>query len=165
MKPPRLLVVAILMSSYGCAGWKGLRSAPGTVTPQREERQAETVRDFEDRRDNAQLRAALDRWQQGDAAGCEAMLTAIVKRRPDYTDARLQLGQVLLARGDAADAEVHLRAVLEQQPELAEAHHALALALDATGRSAEASQHLAKAAELEPDNEVYQLTAEFTGER
>src|SRR5947209_167693 len=142
MKRARLVVAAILLSSSGCAGWKNFFPATGAVTPQREQRQADTVRDFEERRDAAQLRAALDRWQQGDPVGCEAMLAAIVKRRPDYTDARLQLGQVLFARGDAPAAEPHLRAVVDQQPELAEAHHALALVLDATGRSEEASQHL-----------------------
>jgi Flp pilus assembly protein TadD len=145
----------------GCAGWES-RLFPPPVTPQREARKTEAVQTFETHRDAAQISAALDRWQSGDAAGCEAMLAAVAARCPDYADARLQLGQVLWSRGDAAAAEPHLRAVLEKQPDRAEAHHALGLLLDGTGRADEARQHFGRALELEPDNEIYRLTCDST---
>jgi Flp pilus assembly protein TadD len=145
----------------GCAGWES-RIFPRPVTPQREARKTEAVQTFETHRDAAQVSAALDRWQSGDAAGCERMLAAVVARCPDYCDARLQLGQVLWSRGDAAAAEPHLRAVLEKQPDCAEGHHALGLLLDGTGRSDEARQHFSLAWELEPDNDIYRLTSEST---
>ena len=152
-----LLAAAFVLS--GCAGWES-RLVPPPVTPEREARKSEALQSFETRRDAMQLSAALDRWRSGDAAGCEAMLTAVVARRPDYNDARLQLGQVLWARGDAAAAEPHLRAVLDQHSRRADAHHALGLLLDGTGRAEEAQTHFAKALELEPANEIYQLTRE-----
>ena len=142
----------------GCAGWKN-KVQPATVTQSREVRAAEAVRDFEDRRDLAQLQAALDRWKQGDAARAEAMLATIVNRRPDYADAQLHLAEVLWSRGDPK-AESHFRAVLQSQPGRAEAHHALGLLLDASSRPDEARQHFTKAAELEPENEIYRLTRE-----
>jgi Flp pilus assembly protein TadD len=155
----RLLLIGLLAAFPGCAGWESRLVAP-PVTPQREARKSEAMQTFETRRDAAQLTAALDRWRSGDAAGCEAMLTALVQRRPDYSDARLQLGQVLWSRGDAAAAEPHLRSVLDKQPDRADAHHALGLMLDGTGRSDEAKQHFARALELEPANEIYQLTCD-----
>jgi len=151
-----LTLVGLLAILAGCAGWKD-RLKPPSVTADREARSAEAIREFEERRDSAQLEAALDRWKQGDAQHAEASLAAIASRRPDHADARLRLAELLWSRGDIA-AEGHLRAVIEMQPNRAEAHHALGLLLDATGRGGEARQHLARAAELEPDNEVYRLT-------
>ena len=151
------MLVGMIVSAAGCAGWES-RLLPGPVTPQREARKSEAVQSFESHRDAAQVSAALDRWRLGDTQGCEAMLTSVVARCPDYADARLQLGQVLWARGEASAAEPHLRAVLDAQPDRAEAHHALGLLLDGTGRADEARKHFARAVELEPDNEVYQLT-------
>jgi Flp pilus assembly protein TadD len=142
----------------GCAGWKQTIQKP-TISENREERATEAVRNFENRRDAAQLEAALDRWRQGNPAMAESMLLAIVKRRPDNYDARMRLAELLWSRSDAA-AEPHLRAVLEAQPARAEAHHALGLLLDGTGRVDEARHHLAKAAELEPENEIYRTTCE-----
>ena len=142
----------------GCAGWKQKVKKPD-LSENREERAAEAVRAFEERRDNAQLSAALDRWKQGDAAAAEAMLTAIIRRRPESNDARMRLAEILWSRGEIG-AEPHLRAVLESEPNRAEVHHALGLLLDGTGRSEEARHHLAKAAELEPENEIYRTTAE-----
>lgn len=156
---PNFVVLASIASVTGCAGWESQWIAP-PVAPQREARKSEALQSFEARRDAVQVSAALDRWRSGDAAACEAMLIAVVTRRPEHADARLQLGQVLWARGDAAAAEPHLRAVLENQPARADAHHALGLLLDGTGRSEEARQHFVKALELEPMNEVYQLTRE-----
>lgn len=159
---PRPFLLGGILLVAGCAGWESHLIAP-SVTPQRAARKTEAVRTFETHRDAAQVSAALDRWQSGDAVGCEAMLAAVVTRCPDYADARLQLGQVLWSRGDAAAAEPHLRAVLEKEPERAEAHHALGLLLDGSGRSDEARQHFSRAWELEPDNDIYRLTSESTG--
>lgn len=156
MNGHRCTTVLLIGLTIGCAGWKPrLLSSP--VTPQREERSADVVREFELRRDAAQLQAALDRWHQGDAHRCETMLAALVARRPNYLEARLRLAEVLWARNDTA-AEEQLRAVLQQEPNRAEAHHALALLLEATGRIDEARGHLATACQLEPHDELYRQT-------
>jgi len=157
----RLVVSLVCLSTAlltGCAGWKQTLQ-PKTAMETREERAKEAVQDFEERRDAAQLEAAVDRWKQQDVGRAEAMLSAIVNRRPDYVEARVLLAEVLWSRNDAS-AESHLRAVLELQPNRADAHHALGLLLDGTGQAEEARQHLSKAAELEPANEVYRETSE-----
>jgi len=141
----------------GCAGLKS-RVASDAVGPQRAARREEAVREFEQRRDVAQLQAALDRWQQQDFAQAEALTTALVTRRPDFAEARLRLGEMLLSRGEAAAAETHLRAALKAEPQRADVHHCLGLALAAAGRSEEARTHFAGAAQLEPDNEIYHQT-------
>jgi len=152
----QIWLCAVLMT--GCAGWKQTLQ-PKTAIETREERAKEALQDFEERRDAAQLEAALDRWKQGDAGRAEAMLSAIVNRRPDYVEARVLLAEVLWSRNDAS-AEQQLRTVLELQPNRADAHHALGLVLDGTERAEEARQHLSKAAELEPANDVYRETSE-----
>ena len=157
------LVLLGLCAMCGCAGWRPTQKS-STLTESREDRSQEAVRDFEERRDAAQLEAALDRWNQGDAARAEAMVAAVVKRKPDYMEARMLLAEILWSRSDAA-AEQHLRAVLESNDGRADAHHALGLVLDATGRSEEARQHLSKAAELEPQNEVYRATCDSLAQR
>jgi len=157
----RLIVFLVTLGAVfmsGCAGWRQSLK-PATLTESREDRAKDAVRGFEERRDAAQLEAALDRWKQGEVSRAEAMLSAIVNRRPDYADARVLLAEILWSRGDAT-AEGHLRAVLATNIGRADAHHALALVLDGTGRAEEARQHLSKAAELEPENEVYRLTSE-----
>ncbi len=162
----RLIVSLILLSlsfMTGCAGWKQALTQT-TLTESREDRADQAVRDFEERRDAAQLEAALDRWKQGDINRAEAMLATIVNRRPDYVNARMLLAEVLWSHGDAA-AESHLRAVLETNQGRADAHHALGLVLDGTHRAEEARQHLNQAAELEPDNEVYRATSESLAAR
>lgn len=149
-------LASLVLLSTGCAGWKKNVQAP-TLTANREERAAEAVREFEEHRDAAQLEAALDRFKQGDVRAAEAMLATIVARRPDHTEARLRLAELLWSRGDLS-AEGHLRAVLQAQPNRAEAHHALGLLLDGTNRGDEARYHFAQAAALDPQNEIYRQT-------
>ena len=156
-------IVVCWFAGTGCAGWKQ-KVKKSDSSDNREERAAEAVRSFEEHRDAAQLSAALDRWKQGDTAMAESALAAIIKRRPNYNEARMRLAEILWSRGDSA-AELHLRTVLETEPNRAEAHHALGLLLDDTGRAGEAHQHLTKAAELEPNNEIYRTTWESLASR
>jgi Tfp pilus assembly protein PilF len=158
-----VLLFVFWFALTGCAGWKQKVKKPDPGE-NREERALEAVRAFEERRDAAQLSAAMDRWKQGDTVKAESALAAIIKRRPDYNEARMRLAEILWSHGDIA-AEPHLRSVLESEPNRAEAHHALGLLLEGAGRSEEARQHLAKAAELEPDNEVYRTTRDSLAAR
>jgi Flp pilus assembly protein TadD len=157
-----VLVVSGLLvigAASGCAGWREKLVPQESVSQTREARAADAVREFEERRDNAQFAAACERIEQGDTARAETMLTSIVKRRPDLVPARLRLAEVLWANHDVG-AETHLRAVLAADGSQAEAHHALGLVLDATNRSVEAREHFQKALELEPENEIYRFTLE-----
>lgn len=152
-----------LVLAGGCAGWRSTAVSPADAAPRVRQsavvRDA-VVRDFEQRRDAAQLAAALDRWQQGDPAAARAMLMSLVERRPDHFEARLRLGELLWSEGDGPAAEDQLRAALALRPEAAEAHHALGLVLWGTGRQAEGRHHLEKAAALAPDNEAYRLACQ-----
>ncbi len=155
-RTPLLCSLTILL--VGCAGWQN-HLAPNSKTdgPSREDRAAEAIREFEERRDVAQYQAALDRCRQGDLARAEQLLSSLVARKPEFFDARLRLAELLSARGEAA-AEVHFQAVLTGQPTNAEAHHAYGLFLNALGRVQEAHEHLAQAAELDPQNEIFKTT-------
>ena len=152
MRSTCLIVGACLLLS-GCAGWRppALSTAP-TVADQRAARRDVAVQAFEQHRDAMQLQAALDRFSQGDYAGCESRLTTLVERRPDYIPARLLLAEIVWSRGDAAAAEQHYLAVLSLDANHAEAHHGLGLLLEETGRTAEAAEHLARAATTTVDS-------------
>ena len=145
----KILACLLLLVAPGCAAWKQAAAPQPTVADQRGVRQDEAIRSFEQHRDQMQLQAALDRFQQGDIAGCESRLQTLVERRPDLTEARLRLAEICWSRGDARAAEGHYLAVLAAQPECAEAHHALGTLLEASGRENEAQHHLQRAAGLQ----------------
>jgi len=48
-----------------------------------------------------------------DLVEAEQNLNSAIQRAPDYFEAHLKLGQLLLARGDTAGAEPHLRKAAE----------------------------------------------------
>ena len=130
-----LCVIGCLLATVGGAGWKQKVKKP-ELTEDRKRAAESAVRDFEKRRDAAQLSAALDRWKQGDAPPLRRLWLRSFRRRPECVDARLRLAEILWSRSDIA-AEPHLRAVLKAEPTRAE-HHALGLLLDGTGRADEA---------------------------
>jgi Tfp pilus assembly protein PilF len=146
MRINALIVASLLLG--GCAGWRPQIAAPGpTIADERAARREAAVQSFESHRDAMQLQAALDRFEQGDYAGCESRLTALVERRPEFIAARLRLAEILWSRGDAAAAEQHFHAVLALVPDCAEAHDGLAMLLDETGRA----ETVANSAELAAD--------------
>lgn len=145
-----LLIVGLLLLA-GCAGWREHLAPQPRVADDREARKAAAVHSFEQQRDAMQLQAALDCFHQGDHAGCESRLLALVERRPDFVPARLRLAEISWSRGDAASAEQHYLAALSQQPDLAEAHHGLGTLLEAEGRDGDAAAHLSRAGEYQPD--------------
>lgn len=149
MNTQRLLIFATLLIA-GCAGWREQLAPQPTVADQREARNAASLQAFDQHRDSMQLQAALDRFQQGDHAGCESRLATLVERRPDFVPARLRLAEILWSRGDAAAAEQHYLAALALQPDLAEAHHGLGTLLEAEGRFDEAAAHLSRARDFQP---------------
>lgn len=145
----RLLIVGTLLLT-GCAGWREQLAPQPTVADDREARKSAAVQSFEQHRDVMQFQAALDRFDQGDYAGCESRLATLVERRPDFIPARLRLAEIVWSRGDAACAEQHYQAILSRHPDLAEAHHGLGMLLEAEGRFDEAATHIARAVKLDP---------------
>ncbi len=156
----RCHVWLVLMSAAvvaGCANWPAPRSAKPSVSQSREERRAEAVQAFEEQRDRAQLAAAVDRWSQGDIAGCESRLRSILARRPDDIEAHARLAELAWSCDNYAEAEAEYLAALRIDPQRADLEHALGMLLQTSGRHAEAAPHLARAAELEPQNELFRL--------
>lgn len=134
-----LPLLAALLLFTGCAARREQLISRPTVTDQRDARRESAVQAFEQQRDAMQLQAALDRYHQGDLAGCESRLAALVERRPDFVAARLHLAEIVWSRGDAALAEQHYRAVLSLEPGHAEAQHGLGLLLEGEGPLEEAA--------------------------
>lgn len=151
-----LVALASLLPT-GCAAWRA-KLQPPTTTQQRQQRRVDAVQNFEEHRDEAQLQAALDRWSQGDVAGCETRLRALLARHPQNTAVRLRLAELLWTAGEAPQAETELLQVLVALPEHAEAHHLLGMLLAEQNRLSEARTHLSRAVELEPVNELYRET-------
>jgi Tfp pilus assembly protein PilF len=124
----RKTAVALLgMALGGCASWQQLvQSSPG-VSQKREERSQQVVQEFEAQRTKAQLSAALDRWQQGDIAGCESRLRTILAREPNHLEARLRLAELAWSCDDYEAAKAEYRQALAQSPGNQEIREALQL--------------------------------------
>jgi Tfp pilus assembly protein PilF len=162
MRPTDFTASIILVCTAtlaGCANWRQQVATASHVSETRKERHAAAVAAFEAQRDQAQLAAALDRYQQGDIAGCESRLRSLIARRPNFAEAHVQLAELAWSYGNAAEAEAEYRAALELAPNRADVHHALGLVLEASGRSADAQEHLEKACQLDPGSEIYQAFA------
>ena len=153
-------IVLLLVSSLaGCANWRPMAKESKPVAEVRQERHAKAVQAFEQTREQAQLASALDRWQQGDIAGCEARLRNLVQSRPQFCEAHVHLAELAWSYENADEAIAEYRAALAIAPNRADVHHALGLVLEATGHSEESQHHLAQAANLEPASELYREAA------
>jgi Tfp pilus assembly protein PilF len=154
-----LIAWVVLVSTLsGCANWRP-QAKEATLSDARQARHAMAVQAFEQQRDEAQLKAALDRWQQGDIAGCESRLRNLVQRRPEYCDPHVHLAELAWSHDNADEAISEFRAALALVPQRADVHHALGLILEATGQLAEAQHHLTQAATLDPTSDLYRAAA------
>ena len=103
------------------------------VTQARNERKQQLIEEYESRRSAAMFQAALGRWKQGDAKGCESVLGQLLAREPGHREAHLLYAEVCSDRRDYPAANEHLDAVLNEHPDDAEALHARGLLLDIAG--------------------------------
>jgi Tfp pilus assembly protein PilF len=154
-----LFVFGLALMGSGCAAWKPpLGNAPaGQVADTGASRHAAAVQAFEEQRDRALLDAAIDRWNQGDIAGCESRLRTVLSRRPSDIKAHVLLAELAWSQNDPAVAEAEYLAAIQLAPDRPDLEHALALILEATGRLPEAASHRTRAASLDPRNELYRL--------
>jgi len=149
------IVCSIL--STGCASNKPVVSFSEDISPQRKEREVKVADELKQRRDNAQLEAALSQWRQGNSAKCEQTLLMLIQRTPNHPLARRTLADLYVATERPQQAMLQYRQLLAQDPDDAMAHHSLGLLLDTLGKTSESEQHLTRAIELDPTNEVYAL--------
>jgi Tfp pilus assembly protein PilF len=160
MSQQRLLIAlawltASAVLTTGCTTWPSLKRELAQQPPRRNERKEEVLVAFEAQRDAAQLQAALDRFNEGNHAACHQQLAALVERRPQFVEARLQLAEFHLCHGELDQAQEQLRAALVLAPQRADLHDCLGRVLEAGSRDREAAEHFQTAAKLEPGNELY----------
>ena len=148
-------LLVLLPLAAGCAAGRLGYPAPESVARQRQRRDAEAHREFDAKRDDAEFQAALNCWNQQDAAGCQERLDRLLARNPKYRDARLLATEVHLAANNPREALKQADQLLKANPADPDAQYAMGLSLDAAGRSAEALAYYERAAKADPDNEVY----------
>ena len=146
------VTIAALAVATGCANWPDRGGPTSNATQSPEERRAAAIQAFEEQRDLAQLESALDRFSQGDVAGCEARLRALLARRPQDAELHARLAELAWACGNLPDAEAEYRSAIALAPQRGDFEHALGTLLEAAGRANEAAPHLARAAQLDPDS-------------
>ena len=154
-----LFVFSLTLMGSGCAAWKPPfgRATSGQVAETGASRHSAAVQAFEEQRDRALLDAAIDRWNQGDIAGCESRLRTVLSRRPSDIEAHVLLAELAWSQNDADVAVREYMTAIQLAPDRPDLEHALALILEATSRLPEAATHRTRAAALDPANELYRL--------
>jgi Tfp pilus assembly protein PilF len=124
-----LMTVAVLATAgiSGCTSWQPIAGNTPSTSQQRVARAQHVVHEFEEQRTKAQLSAALDRWQQGDIAGCESRLRTILAREPQNLQARLRLAELAWSCDDYEAAKAEYCQALAQAPGNQEIQDALRL--------------------------------------
>lgn len=153
-----LCVGALLGLAAGCKGLPTLGPPDQDLTQKRRQRTEEAAREFEAKRDLAELQAALARWDQGDVKGCEHALQRLLERNPNHREARLLMAEVCLADNRPQAAFSQAEQALLAYPDDAHVQYTVGLLLDATGQGETALAHYERAAELEPDDELYTVS-------
>ena len=90
----RWLAILLAAATAGCAGLKPRLDPVADITPSRELRKEDVVRDFERHRDQAQFDAARCCLDRGDVDGCRESLEAMLARNPNHEEARLLLAEL-----------------------------------------------------------------------
>ena len=153
-----LLAAAVLGATSGCAGVGRLTSTTNGIDSEQQQRATETIADFEEKREHAELMAAQARWREGNLAACRQGLDELLSRDPTHMEARALLIQVLLSEEKYDVARGYLEQVLAARPADAWANHTMGLVLQMQGSDAEALTYFRRAAELQPDNQEFALS-------
>ena len=88
---------------------------------------------------------ALSRWREAIAAYQRSLAL-----NPDFPDAHVNLGGLLIERGEFAAAMPHYHRAVELRPDSAVVHNNYASALASIGRYQDALQHVRRALEIRP---------------
>ncbi len=120
-------------AAIGCTAIPGSESAVAAISKDSRQRRAELVREFEERRDEANYQAALNRHRAGDFDGCEQGLQRLLLRRPDHRQAGLLWIELQLGQNDplaAEDTAQRLALAYPDDAEVQEAAERVAAAVD-----------------------------------
>ena len=88
--------------------------------------------------------------QAGSRPEAEHLLRRVLERSPDFREAQLRLGQLLLDMGREAQAAAELGAALANRPQDVDLHLLAATAHERAGALTAASEHLAAVLEVDP---------------
>lgn len=130
------LSCACLAALVGCTAIPGSESAVANVSTDSRQRRDQIVRDFEQRRDEANYQAALNRYRADDWEGCEEALASLLSRTPDHRQAGLLWVELQLNQSDsraAAEVAERLAQAYPDDAEVQDAVHRVAAARDAAG--------------------------------
>ena len=138
----------------GCASM-GPRMPIGEVAKQQSDRKTQIVQSFEKKRDVAQFEAAMVRWREGDAEGCQELVDKLLARSPKHRGGRLLRAESRLVEEKPELAIADLQALVAEEANDPEAAHLLGLLLEAAERHEEALPYFEKAVQLSPGNTVF----------
>jgi Flp pilus assembly protein TadD len=144
----------------GCAGFSKFPAKAPAAEPTSEDRAADVVRDFEQKRDDAQYSAAAQCLSKGDLSASQTSLQQLLVRSPEHRAARLLLAEVFVCQGQPQMAAMQLETAGKHHPHDAEIEHTLGLVRDSMDQIDAALVHYRRAAELAPDNNLYAASLE-----
>lgn len=136
------LSCSCLAALVGCTAIPGSESAVANVSTDSRQRRDEIVRDFEQRRDEANYQAALNRYRTDDWEACEEALASLLSRTPNHRLAGLLWVELQLNQSDsqaAAEVAKRLAQAYPDDTEVQDALHRVAAARDAATECAECS--------------------------
>lgn len=95
----------------------------------------------------ANLAASRFRWDE-----VIACLRAVVKAKPEFWQARYQLGMQLAAKGEPGAAQIQFAEAIRYRPDFSQAHFYLGTVLTAQGKADQALAAFRAALQLDPAN-------------
>jgi tetratricopeptide (TPR) repeat protein len=140
-------ILLAVCATGGCASWPKPRVPD--VKPQRQQRADEAIREFEQRRDDAQHQAAVQLWKQGDRASSTSQLEKLVARNPDHEAARRTLIEQLISMGKTAEAVTQAADAAKRFPNNAQILHVAGVAYEMAGDGDQAASCFQRVIELE----------------
>ena len=137
--------------SAGCQ-WLGHGLTENDPAAEKRRQRAEAVaRSIDQQHEQADLIAARDLWQRGEAENCKRRLNELLTRNPDQIEARLLLAEVLLDENQVQEGIRVLKPAEAAHHDDARVQYTMGLLLDAAGSQEGARSHYQTAARLEPE--------------
>ena len=125
------------------------------VKPLRKARSAQLVKEYAQRRDDAQYQAALSAWNQGNTETCRELIDTLLDRTPEHRNGRLLLVQLHLLEQELAEARTEADRLAKELPADAEVLHVQGLVCEAVGDLEQAEKCYQRAVEIDPNNEIF----------
>jgi tetratricopeptide (TPR) repeat protein len=110
-------LVLLALLQIGCKAAAPQAVQLDDISPTRLDRRKDAIEEFESNRNDLEFHAALDLWEQGEAAACQERLAAILARQPGHTPAALLLAETKLAARQPSEAAELLKGIVKVTPQ------------------------------------------------